>query len=119
MNLGAAVEINNLFVKNKRKNKSLKLIHVGSIASNEAVGSVGYNIVKSALAAYVRSLGRELYSNKVLVTGILPGGFIAEDNAMDRLKKKNKNIYKNFIKNRLPRGVMGKVDEIIPMLLFL
>ncbi|MDC3089834.1 SDR family oxidoreductase [Candidatus Pelagibacter sp.] len=119
INLGAAVEINNLFVKNKRKNKSLKLIHVGSIASNEAVGSVGYNIVKSALAAYVRSLGRELYSNKVLVTGILPGGFIAEDNAMDRLKKKNKNIYKNFIKNRLPRGVMGKVDEIIPMLLFL
>ena len=72
---------------------------------------------KSALAAYVRSLGREVY-NKVLVTGILPGGFIAKNNAMERLKKNNAQVYKRFIKTRLPRGVMGKVDEVIPMLLF-
>ena len=119
VNLGAAVEINKHVVEFKKRKKNLKLIHVGSIASNEAVGSVGYNIVKSALAAYVRSLGRELYNNKVLVTGILPGGFIAEGNVMERLKKKNIGIYRNFIKTRLPRGVMGKVEEVIPMLLFL
>ena len=119
VNLGAAVEINKHVVEQKKKKKDLKLIHVGSIASNEAVGSVGYNVVKSALAAYVRSLGRELSHNKVLVTGILPGGFIAKNNAMDRLKKKNAEIYKKFIKNRLPRGVMGKAEEVIPMLLFL
>ncbi len=119
INLGAAVEINKLVVEDKKKNKSLKLIHVGSIASNEAVGSVGYNVVKSALAAYVRSLGKELYNKKVLVTGILPGGFIAKGNAMERLKKRNIIAYKKFIQSRLPRGVMGKADEIIPMLLFL
>ena len=119
INLGAAVEINKLVVEQKKKSKDLKLIHVGSIASNEAVGSVGYNVVKSALAAYVRSLGRELSYNKVLVTGILPGGFIAKENAMERLKESNLGIYKKFIKTRLPRGVMGKVDEVIPMLLFL
>ncbi len=119
INLGAAVEINNLVIEQKKKKKDLKLIHVGSIASNEAVGSVGYNVVKSALAAYVRSLGRELSHNKVLVTGILPGGFIAKNNAMERLKKKDAQVYKRFIKTRLPRGVMGKVDEVIPMLLFL
>jgi len=119
INLGAAAEINRLVVGGKTKSQFLKLVHIGSIASNEAVASVGYNVSKSALATYVRSLGRELYKNKVIVTGILPGGFIAPGNAMDRLRKKNIKDYKKFIKTRLPRGLMGAADEILPVLLFL
>ena len=119
VNLGAAAEINRLVVNDKKKSNKLKLIHVGSIASNEAVASVGYNVAKSALSTYVRSLGRELYKNKVVVTGILPGGFIAPGNATDRFKKKNIKDYKKFIKTRLPRNEMGNVDEILPILLFL
>ena len=119
VNVGAAAEINRLIVKGKNKNQFLKLVHVGSIASNEAVGSVGYNTAKSALAAYVKSLGRELYKNNVIVTGILPGGFIAPGNAMERLKLKNLKDYKKFIKERIPRGLMGTANEILPMILFL
>ena len=119
INLGAPAEINRLVVQSKSKNQFLRLVHVGSIASSEAVASVGYNVAKSALATYVRSLGRELYKNKVIVTGILPGGFTAPGNAMERFKKKNKRDYKNFIKTRLPRGIMGNSDEVLPMLLFL
>ncbi|RZO47805.1 MAG: SDR family oxidoreductase, partial [Candidatus Pelagibacterales bacterium] len=119
INLGAAIEINRLVISGKNRRKLLKLVHVGSIASNEAVGSVGYNIAKSGLAAYVRSLGRELYKDKIVVTGILPGGFTAQDNAMERFRKKNNKDYKKFIKTRLPRGFMGNADEILPMLLFL
>ena len=118
-NLGGAAEINRLVVKNKKKSHKLKLIHVGSIASSEAVGSVGYNVAKASLSAYVRSLGRELYKDKVIVTGILPGGFITPGNAMDRLKKKNLKVYNKFIKTRLPRKSMGNASEILPMLLFL
>ena len=71
------------------------------------------------ISAYVRSLGRELYNNKVIVTGILPGYFIAPDNAMDRLKKKNLSTYNKFIKTRILRRSMGNVSEVLPMLLFL
>ncbi len=106
-------------LKAKKKNHELKLVHVGSIASNEAVGSVGYNVAKSALSTYVRSLGREMYKYNVIATGILPGGFIASDNAMARFKKRNIKDYKKFIKTRLPRKMMGQVNEILPMLLFL
>ena len=119
VNLGAAAEINRLVVKDKTKNQSLKLVHVGSIASNEAIASIGYNVAKSALSTYVKSLGRELYKSKVVVTGILPGGFIAPGNAMERLKKKNLRDYKKFIKTRLPREIMADVNEVLPMLLFL
>ena len=119
INIGAAAEINRLVIKSKNTSHILKLIHIGSIASYEAVGSVGYNVAKSALAAYVRSLGRELYKNKVIVTGILPGAFIAPGNAMERLRKKNIKAYKKFEKTRLPRALMGNVNEVLPMLLFL
>ena len=64
-------------------------------------------------------MGRELYKNKVIVTGILPGGFIAPGNAMERLRKKNIKDYKKFIKTRLPRRLMGNANEVLPMLLFL
>ena len=119
INLLGAVEINRLIVQKNKKNKNLKLVHVGSISSYEATGSVGYNTVKSALAAYVRSLGRELYKQNIIVTGILPGGFLAPGNAMDRLRSKNIKVFNNFIEKRLPRGFMGNVNEILPMLLFL
>jgi hypothetical protein len=38
---------------------------------------------------------------------------------MDRFKKKILKLTKNLLMKRLPRKKMGKVNEIIPMLLFL
>lgn len=119
INLGAVAEINRLVVNSKKKRESLKLVHVGSIASYEMTGSVGYNTVKSSLAAYVRSIGNKLYKNNVVATGVLPGGFISPGNAMERLKIKNKRAYRKFIKTRLPRKVMGNAEEILSLILFL
>ena len=82
LNLLSAIEINRVILSNK-KNNHLKIIHIGSITSYEAVGSVGYNTSKAALSAYVRSLGRELYDKNIVVTGLMPGGFLAPGNAME------------------------------------
>ena len=119
LNLLSAIEINRIILTNKKKDHHLKIIHIGSITSYEAVGSVGYNTSKAALLAYVRSLGREMYDKNVVVTGLMPGGFLAPGNAMERLKFKNLRAYNKFIKERLPRKKMGTVKEIMPMLLFL
>lgn len=119
LNLGAVAEINRLAAAEMKKRGSGNLVHVGSVASNESVGSVGYNTVKAALAAYVRSLGRELNHFNVIATGILPGGFISQGNAMFRLKESNPSAYNAFIEERLPRQVMGNAQELIPMLILL
>lgn len=119
LNLGAAAEINRLIVAEMKERGSGNLVHVGSIASSEAVGSVGYNTVKAALAAYVRSIGRELTRFNVVATGILPGGFISPGNSMFRLQEANPSAYKAFIEERLPRRVMGNAQELIPMLMLL
>ena len=119
LNLGAAAEINRLVASEMKETRSGYLVHIGSIASTEGVGSVGYNSVKAALAAYVRSLGRELNRFNVIATGILPGGFLAPGNAMARLQEFNPVAYKAFINERLPRQIMGDANELIPMLILL
>jgi NAD(P)-dependent dehydrogenase (short-subunit alcohol dehydrogenase family) len=119
LNLGAAAEINRLVAPGMQERRSGNLVHVGSIASNEGVGSVGYNTVKAGVAAYVRSLGREMNRFNVIVTGILPGGFISPENAMARLQESNPAAYEKFIQDRLPRQIMGDAKELIPMLLLL
>ncbi len=119
LNLGAAAEINRLVAPEMKERHSGNLVHVGSIASSEGVGSVGYNTVKAALAAYVRSLGRELNRFNIIATGILPGGFISLGNSMARLQEVNPEAYQKFIDERLPRKVMGDARELIPMLVLL
>lgn len=119
VNIGIAAEINRLIVPGMIKNKSGYLVHVGSIASGEATGSVGYNTMKASLAGYVRSLGRELASSGVVVTGVLPGAFYAPGNSWRRLEESKPEVVKRFIQDNLPRNKIAETEEIIPLILFL
>jgi len=119
LNLGVAAEINRLVVPEMVEKNYGRLLHVGSIASQEATASVGYNTVKSALAAYVRSLGRELAKSGVVVSGILPGAFYAPENSWERLKTIKPEVVKKFIEKNLPRKRIAEVDELLPLIFFL
>ena len=115
VNLGG-IEINRVLIPAMQQKGYGRVVHVLSIAAGEAVGSLGYNTIKHALAGYVRSLGRELAPFGVVVSGISPGGFLAPGNAMARLQEANKEAYEDFLKNRLPRGKMGTAEELMPLL---
>ena len=54
--------------------------------------------------------------NGIVLSGILPGGFISEGNAMDRLRTRNPEAYDEFISQRLPRKKMGKAEELLPII---
>ena len=119
LNVLVAAEINRIIIPQMMKRGAGNLVHVASIASSEATASVGYNTVKAALAAYVRSLGREIAGSGVVATGILPGGFYAPENSWERLEAKSPEIVKKFIEERLPRKFLGRAEELIPMILLL
>jgi 3-oxoacyl-[acyl-carrier protein] reductase len=118
-NVGIAAEINRIVIPGMMERKTGNLVHVASIASSEATASVGYNTVKAGLAAYVRTLGNELAGSGVVATGILPGAFYAPENSWERHKLNNPEMVKQFIENRLPRGFIGKAEELIPLIFFL
>lgn len=119
LNVAAAAEINRLIVPDMQKRSRGNLVHVGSIAGREAVASVGYNTVKTALSAYVRSLGNEMARSSLVVTGIQPGGFIAPGNSWARLSADKPEVVDQFIQQRLPRGYLAKAEELVPLLAFL
>jgi len=119
LNVVVAAEINRMIAPGMVKKGSGNLVHIASIASSEATASVGYNTVKAALAAYVRSLGREIAGSGVVATGILPGGFYAPENSWERLEAKNPEVVKKFIEEKLPRKFLGRAEELIPMILLL
>ncbi len=119
VNISCAVEINRRIIPRMIKGGYGRVVHIGSIAGQEATGSVGYNTVKAALSGYVRSLGRELASSGVVITGILPGAFYAPGNSWERLEANQPEIVEQFIKEKLPRGKIAEAEEIIPLILLL
>jgi len=119
LNLRSIIEINSLILPEMIKQGKGNIVLVGSVASTDAVASVGYNTVKAALSTYVRSLGNEMARYGIIITGILPGGFIAPGNSWERLSKDKPEVVENFIKQRLPRGFLGKAEEIFPLICWL
>ena len=119
VNVSIAAEINRLVLPSMVEQKKGFVVHVGSVASQEATASVGYNTVKASLAAYVRSLGREMAHTGVIITGILPGAFYAPGNSWRRLEENKPAVVKEFIKKNLPRKKIADASEVIPLVLFL
>jgi NAD(P)-dependent dehydrogenase (short-subunit alcohol dehydrogenase family) len=119
INVSCAVEINRRVIPEMIKNHYGRIVHIGSIAGQEATGSVGYNTVKAALSGYVRSLGRELAGKGVVINGILPGAFYAPGNSWKRLEENKPEVVEKFIKDKLPRGRIAGAEEIVPLILFL
>jgi 3-oxoacyl-[acyl-carrier protein] reductase len=119
LNVAAAAEINRLVAPAMMGRGRGNLVHVGSVASSEAVASVGYNTVKAGLAAYVRSLGNHLAAHGIIATGILPGGFNAPGNSWQRLKANKPEVADRFIAERLPRGRLADAEELVPLIVFL
>lgn len=119
VNLAAGAELNRLLVPAMTEKGGGHIVHVGSTASTEAIGSVGYNTVKAALAAYTRSVGNALAGSNVVVTGILPGAFYGPGNAWRRMEATKPGVAAQFAAERLPRGRIAKGEEIVPLLFLL
>jgi 3-oxoacyl-[acyl-carrier protein] reductase len=101
------------------KEKSGRVIHVGSTSSQEATASVAYNTVKASLAAYVRSLGRELAHTGVVVCGVLPGAFYAPGNSWWRLEASKPEVVEQFVESNLPQKMIAEAEDIVFLIQFL
>ncbi len=117
LNLGVSAEINRLFLTSFNK-KGGNIMHVGSTASVQAIGSVGYNTVKTGLKAYVKSFSRKVINKNIVVNSILPGAFIAPHNHFYRKKKTNIKEFNKF-QNKIVSNKILTYKELIPMILLI
>ena len=113
INVSSAVGINKLVLDKKKYNKDLRIIHIGSVASVEATASVGYSMVKASLIAYTKTLAKFLIKKNIFVHCVLLGAFEYENNAFERLKLRDKNIYNKFIKDKLPTQKISTAKDFL------
>ena len=119
LNVSTGVGINKIILENKKYNKNLKIIHIGSVASIESTASVGYSMVKASLIAYTKTLSKSLIKKNIFVHCILLGAFEYENNSFERLKKNNKKIYKQFIKQKLSINKIANGKQFLGLFDFL
>ena len=113
-NFGVIQEFNRLLIP--KINKDGKIICIGSIATRQLIGSLGYTLAKTALETYVKFLGKELIPKRISIMALSIGAYWEKGNAMDRLKLRDPAVYNDFIESRLPRKKMATTKEIIPFL---
>lgn len=118
LNFGIGVELTNIFSKYMIKNNYGRICFVSSISGLENHGTPAYCSAKAAINAYVRSIGRFLIKDNIVVTNVLPGAFITNGGYWEKIKKIKKKHYTNFIK-RLSIRRLGTVNEISKIIIFM
>ena len=112
LNLETSMILNEAFLPKMIKNRWGRVCHVSSISSLENQGPPIYCAVKAALNAYVRSLGRYVCENNVILTSILPGAIFTSGGYWDEASSKRPEHVERYLKDRMAIKRFGKVSEI-------
>ena len=110
---------NNTYLLCNRINSFDKLTTFSSISSKSLRGSSPYASSKAFLDAYTVSMGRELAKSPIIISGIQPGAFIAEENDWARNVHDRPEMVKDFLRHHHASGRLGSPDEIAPLILFM
>jgi len=119
LNLGIAIELNNLLIPDMQEKHWGRIVHISSISAMENHGPVTYCAVKAALTAYSRSIGRLLSTDGVVVTAVLPGAVFTEGGYWDITSKERPDHVKKYLSDRMAIGRFGHPDEIGNVVTFL
>ncbi len=119
LNVEVAIELNRAFIPSMREKKWGRICHISSISSLENQGPPSYCAAKSALNAYVRSLGRFVSADNVIVTSVMPGAVLTKDGYWDIASKERPDHVSKYLKERMAIQRFGRVEEISELVSFL
>jgi NAD(P)-dependent dehydrogenase (short-subunit alcohol dehydrogenase family) len=119
LNVAAAAEINRLVAPAMMERCKGNLVHVGSVASTDAVASVGYNTVKAGLAAYVAKPGQSFGRPRRRGHRDLARRLQGPRQLLAEAQGQQPEVVERFIAERLPRGRLAEAEELVPLIAFL
>jgi len=119
INLEVGIEINNAFIPYMQKKKWGRICHISSIAGLENQGPPSYCASKAALNAYVRSVGRYLSSQNIVMSSVLPGAILTKNGYWDSQFKMYPAKVKKYLEERMAIKRFGTVEEISEFVVFL
>lgn len=111
-NLTNAMIINEAFIPNMVDNKWGRICHVSSISALENQGPPAYCAAKAALNAYVRSLGRYISKDNVILTSIMPGAIFTKNGYWDEASRNRPDHVEKYLKERMAIQRFGNESEV-------
>lgn len=118
-NLGLAVDINARALPGMINKKWGRITHISSISALENQGPPQYCAAKAALNAYIRSVGRFVAADGVVVTGVMPGAVMTAGGYWDEVMQQRPEHAENFLRDRMAIKRFGDVKEISALVAFL
>jgi 3-oxoacyl-[acyl-carrier protein] reductase len=119
LNVEIALEINRAFLPSMRTRMWGRICHVSSIAALENQGPPAYCAAKAALNAYVRSLGRYVAADNVILTSVMPGAVFTKDGYWDNAARERPAHVEKYLNERMAIRRFGRVEEISELVTFL
>lgn len=118
-NLGLAVEINARVLPGMISRKWGRIAHISSISALENQGPPQYCAAKAALNAYIRSVGRFVAADGVVITGVMPGAIITDGGYWDEVMTERPEHGEKFLNERMAIKRFGEAKEISSIVTFL
>ena len=119
LNITSAMLINESLIPSMISKSWGRICHISSISSIENQGTPSYCAAKAALNAYVRSLGRYVAKDNVILTSVLPGAVLTEDGYWDHMSNVNPSYVSHFLAERISSHRFGTPEEIAKIVMFL
>jgi 3-oxoacyl-[acyl-carrier protein] reductase len=96
-----------------------RVVVIASVWGREAGGAPAYNAAKAAEISIVKSLAREVALAGVTVNAVAPGSVLWEGGGWDRRRKADPQGMADFIRQEMPMGRFGSVEEVAEVVAFL
>lgn len=119
LNFGLAVDLNRHLIPGMQERTWGRICHVSSIAALENQGPPAYCAAKAALNAYVRSVGRYVSPEGVILTGIMPGAVYTEGGYWEQASIERPEHVRNYLDTRMASRRFGTEREISEAVCFL
>jgi len=119
LNLVTSMLINEAFIPRMIENRWGRICHVSSISALENQGPPAYCASKSALNAYVRSLGRYVAEHNVILTTVMPGAIVTDGGYWDQASVERPDHVKKYLKERMAIKRFGSLSEVANIIAFM
>ncbi|MFC3882178.1 SDR family NAD(P)-dependent oxidoreductase [Bacillus songklensis] len=119
LNYFSAVHLSKLAVNEMKKQGSGSIINITSIFGRESGGKVTYNNAKAALISFTKSLADEVIPFGIRVNSVAPGSILHPTGNWQKRLDENPEKIKQFVKDEIPAGRFGTVDEVANVAVFL
>jgi 3-oxoacyl-[acyl-carrier protein] reductase len=95
-----------------------RIVAIASVWGRETGGAPAYNAAKAAEISFVKSLAREVASKGVTVNAVAPGSILWTGGGWDRRQKADPEGIAEFVRQDMPLGRFGTVDEVSSVVAF-